>query len=112
MYSFEYFERLFRDHCGNLPRGDFAVMAPLVRVGGETHLLFEVRALHMRRQPGEVCFPGGRIEPGEEPVECAVRETTEELGIGRERIRIVGSIGLIYTWMDEPVDVVLGEILD
>ena len=35
-----------------------------------------------------------------------------ELGIGRERIRIVGSIGLIYTWMDEPVDVVLGEILD
>jgi 8-oxo-dGTP pyrophosphatase MutT (NUDIX family) len=87
-------------------------LAPLVRVDGQTHLLFEVRALHMRRQPGEVCFPGGRIEQGETPLECAVRETTEELGVSRERIRVVGSIGLIYTWLNEPVDVVLGEILD
>ncbi len=112
MYSFEYFEELFRNHCGDLPRGDFAVLAPLVRVNGQTHLLFEVRALHMRRQPGEVCFPGGRIERDETPLECAVRETTEELGVSRERIRVVGSIGLIYTWLNEPVDVVLGEILD
>ena len=59
-----------------------------------------------------MCFPGGRIEQGETPLECAVRETTEELGVSRERIRVVGSIGLIYTWLNEPVDVVLGEILD
>ena len=112
MYTFDYFEELFRNHCGDAPRGDYAVLAPLVRFHGQTHLLFEVRALHMRRQPGEVCFPGGRIESGETPEECAVRETTEELGIDRERIRVVGTIGLIYTWMNEPVDLVLGEILD
>ena len=110
MYDFDYFERLCREFCPETRRGDYAVLAPLVKVEGKTHLLFEVRALHMRRQPGEVCFPGGRIEKEETPLQCAVRETSEELGILKEKIRVVGNIGLIYTWMDEPVNVVLGEI--
>ncbi len=38
----------------------FAVLLPLVEVNGDVHILFEVRSLKMRRQPGEVCFPGGR----------------------------------------------------
>ena len=59
----------------------FAVLLPLVEVENEVHILFEVRALTLRRQPGEVCFPGGRIERGEEPKKAAVRETSEELGI-------------------------------
>ena len=36
-------------------------------------VLFEVRAAGIS-QPGEVCFPGGRIEPGETPEEAALRE--------------------------------------
>jgi peroxisomal coenzyme A diphosphatase NUDT7 len=59
----------------------FAVLLPLVEVNNEVHILFEVRALTLRRQPGEVCFPGGRIEKGEEPRRAAARETSEELGI-------------------------------
>jgi peroxisomal coenzyme A diphosphatase NUDT7 len=59
----------------------FAVLLPLVEVGNEVHILFEVRALTLRRQPGETCFPGGKIEEGEEPRIAAVRETSEELGI-------------------------------
>ena len=59
----------------------FAVLLPLVEVDNEVHILFEVRSLTLRRQPGEVCFPGGRIEKGEDPQRAAVRETSEELGI-------------------------------
>ncbi|WP_079509131.1 NUDIX hydrolase [Mesobacillus jeotgali] len=59
----------------------FAVLLPLVEVDNEVHILFEVRALTLRRQPGEICFPGGKIEKGEEPRKAAVRETSEELGI-------------------------------
>ena len=59
----------------------FAVLLPLVEVNDEVHILFEVRSLTMRRQPGEVCFPGGKIEKGEDPQKAAVRETSEELGI-------------------------------
>lgn len=64
----------------------FAVLLPLVEVNNEVHILFEVRALTLRRQPGEVCFPGGRIEKGEEPRIAAARETSEELGIKESEI--------------------------
>ena len=53
----------------------FAVLVPLVEANGELHLLYEVRAATLQRQPGEVCFPGGRIEEGETAVQCALRET-------------------------------------
>ena len=59
----------------------FSVLLPLVEVEDEVHVLFEVRSLTLRRQPGEVCFPGGRIETGEDPQRAAIRETSEELGI-------------------------------
>lgn len=77
-------------------RACYAVLVPLVEKDGKLHLLYEVRASHMRRQPGEVCFPGGRMEPGEEPITCALRETAEELGIGPERIEILGELDFLY----------------
>ena len=42
--------------------GQYAVLVPLVEREGKLHILYEVRSQDMRRQPGEVCFPGGRIE--------------------------------------------------
>ena len=110
MYSFEYFEKLFRNHCENLPKGEFAVLAPLVRVGGETHLLFEVRALHMRRQPGEVCFPGGGIEKGETKEECAIRETCEELGVSASAITIINEIDMLHVYSNYTMYCYLGKI--
>lgn len=64
----------------------YGVLVPLVEQGGDAHILFEVRADTMHRQPGEVCFPGGRAEEGETPEACAIRETCEELGIPRSAI--------------------------
>ncbi len=66
----------------------FSVLMPLVEKDGDTYVLFELRAKHMKTQPGEVCFPGGRIEPGEKAVDCAVREACEELGIFKEDIEV------------------------
>lgn len=73
----------------------YAVLVPLVERDGELCLLYEVRASTLRRQPGEVCFPGGRMEGSETPEECALRETREELGIPRERIRLLGRLDFI-----------------
>ena len=55
-----------------------AVLVPLIRHNGENCLLFEVRSPALKWQPGEVCFPGGRMEPGEPALACALRETEEE----------------------------------
>ncbi|WP_409302371.1 NUDIX hydrolase [Peribacillus sp. SCS-155] len=65
----------------------YAVLLPLIEKDGETHILFEVRSLELRRQPGEICFPGGRIDPQDADEEsAAIRETIEELGIRKEDI--------------------------
>lgn len=65
----------------------FAILLPLIEKDGEIHILFEVRSHQMRSQPGEICFPGGRIDKEDESEEdAAVRETMEELGIERRQI--------------------------
>ena len=51
-------------------RGGSAVLVPLVRQDGEYCLLYEIRSANVR-QPGEVCFPGGKREAGETAVRPA-----------------------------------------
>jgi peroxisomal coenzyme A diphosphatase NUDT7 len=70
-----------------------AVLIPLVQVDKEWHVLFEVRSRTMRKQPGDISFPGGRIDPTDQsPMEAALRETYEELGIDPSEIHIVGRL--------------------
>ena len=72
--------------------GRYAVLVPLVESEQGWQVLYEVRAAKLHRQPGEVCFPGGRLEGAESPEECALRETWEELGIPvQESVRTGGS---------------------
>lgn len=76
--------------------GDYfvsAVLLPLINSSEKTYVLFEVRASHLRRQPGEICFPGGGVEESElSPQETAVRETVEELGIDKSQIDLLGPL--------------------
>ena len=71
-------------------RQEFSVLCPLVEREDDVHLLFEVRAADLS-QGGEVCFPGGRVEPGESAAEAALRETEEELSIPRREIQLLGT---------------------
>ena len=48
---------------------------------GEHDVLLTERAHDMRSHPGQVSFPGGSIDPGETPVEAALREAEEEIGV-------------------------------
>jgi len=67
-----------------------AVLCSLVERADGLRLLFEVRAPQLR-QGGEVCFPGGRMEPGESAPDCALRETEEELSIPRQEVTLLGT---------------------
>ncbi len=77
----------------------YAVILPVIDLddGKGPQILYEVRAQKLDRQPGEVCFPGGQIESGETPLEAALRETEEELGICRDDIEIVSELVAIIT---------------
>ena len=67
-----------------------AVLCPLVEGEGGLRLLFEVRSSRVS-QGGEVCFPGGNMEPRETPQDCALRETEEELSIPRGEVTLLGT---------------------
>lgn len=72
-----------------------AVLCPLTEGEDGLRLLFEVRSSQVS-QGGEVCFPGGRMEPGESPRDCALRETEEELSIPREEVTVLGTPDFIW----------------
>lgn len=74
-----------------------AVIIPLVEELGELKVLFEVRSLKLKHQPGDVCFPGGKMELGETPLETAVRETMEELNLKKENIEIIGEMDYVVS---------------
>ena len=69
----------------------YAVLIPLVKTESGDALLLEVRSEKVR-QPGEVCFPGGRSECGETIIDTAVRETCEELGLEPDNIEVISEL--------------------
>ena len=81
-----------------------SVLIPLIQVDSETHLLFEVRSMKLRSQPGDTCFPGGRMDASDKnAMDCAIRETSEELGIQKNDIDhiipldyIISDTGIIH----------------
>ncbi|MBC5635444.1 CoA pyrophosphatase [Ornithinibacillus sp. BX22] len=88
-----------------------AVLIPLVEIEGEAHILFEVRSMQLRRQPGDICFPGGRMDPEDaSPMDCAIRETTEELGIHYDQITDVTPIDYVVADMGRIIYPYVGRI--
>ena len=107
------FERLHRRAPGidKLDRlWDAAVLLPLVRTPKGISVLFEERAHTLRSQPGEVCFPGGKREAGETAIQCALRETWEELGIPESAVTVIGEMDFIHIRAGSLLRPVLGEV--
>lgn len=90
----------------------FAVMVALVQRNGEPCVVFEKRSGGLRRQPGEICLPGGARDAGETALENAVRETMEELQITREQIHVIAQMDTLFTVYDNKVSVFLCELKD
>ena len=78
-----------------MKRASVAIL--MVDIDNETNILFQVRALHMRNQPGDISLPGGKIENDENPRETIEREVCEELGLSRSDFEIVESLDLLIT---------------
>jgi 8-oxo-dGTP pyrophosphatase MutT (NUDIX family) len=69
-----------------------AVLVPLYEEGGRLHAVFTKRPADMRRHAGEISFPGGRWDEGEELRDTALREAEEEIGLARELVAVVGAL--------------------
>lgn len=58
---------------------------------GEPGVLLTHRPETMRSHAGQAAFPGGKIDPGEDAIEAALREAHEELGIHPRDVRVIGA---------------------
>jgi len=70
-----------------------AVLVPLVNRPGRVHLLLTQRTLHLDDHAGQISFPGGRVEAADaNREETALRETEEEIGLGRGTVALLGRL--------------------
>lgn len=86
-----------------------AVLVPIVLRVPEPTVLLTRRTAHLHHHPGQVSFPGGRVEPEDlSPVDTALRETEEETGLKRAHIELLGCLPLYRTGTGFEVTPVVG----
>lgn len=67
-----------------------SVLIPLFVRGGQLHTLLTLRSQQLRTGAGEVCFPGGKRDPGDrDDVDTALREAQEEIGLPPDQVEVV-----------------------
>jgi 8-oxo-dGTP pyrophosphatase MutT (NUDIX family) len=69
-----------------------AVLVPLYVDGGDLHAVFTRRRHDLRSHAGEISFPGGRRDAGEDLRVTSLREAEEEIGLPREHVEILGAL--------------------
>jgi 8-oxo-dGTP pyrophosphatase MutT (NUDIX family) len=81
-------------------RKESAVLVPLFISEGAVHVVFTERRHDLRRHAGEISFPGGRRDPGDETLMAtALREACEEIGLPREAVTVAGALEPVGTFV-------------
>ena len=87
------FTKLFDfDASGYSDITEAAVFIPLVERSDGVHVMFTRRAAHLYHHAGQICFPGGRVEPTDpDYIQAALRETWEEVGVEPDFVELLGT---------------------
>ncbi len=95
------------------PHAVFAEAAVLIPVTdrADPGVILTKRPETMRKHPGQVAFPGGRVDPGDaDVIAAAVREAEEEIGLTPSLVEIVGALDLYRTITDYCITPVMAVI--
>jgi 8-oxo-dGTP pyrophosphatase MutT (NUDIX family) len=87
-----------------------AVLAAFTDRAEGPGILLLHRPSNMRSHPGQIALPGGGIDPGEAPVEAALREAWEELGIHQRDVRVIGTSDVYRTHSGFEITPVVGVV--
>lgn len=81
----------YRDSPGAL--AEAAVLVPVYEREGVPHVLMTRRREDLRLHPGQISFPGGRIETGDADARAAaLREAEEEVGLRASHVEVLGRL--------------------
>ena len=89
-----------------------AVLIALFEGDDGAEVLLTRRSMHMRNHRGEISFPGGRLDPGETPIETALREAHEEVGLDPRLPSVVGELAHLNTIVSRSYIVPIVSVLD
>lgn len=88
-----------------------AVLIPLAWFDDEWHLIYTRRTNRVESHKGQVSFPGGACDPGEEtPEQTALREAEEEIGVYSKDVRMLGKLAPMVTITSFRVTPVVGVV--
>ncbi|WP_298788008.1 CoA pyrophosphatase [uncultured Marinococcus sp.] len=88
-----------------------AVVVPLLQLHDEYHIMFERRAWSLQSQPGEICFPGGKIDDSDPtPLAAGLREFEEETGIPSHAMDVWGALDVVVQPFQRIVYPYIGEV--
>jgi len=74
-----------------------AVLVALADGTNGAEVLLTRRSEHLRNHQGEMSFPGGRVDPGESPLQAALREADEEVGLDPAEVTVIGELTHLNT---------------
>jgi 8-oxo-dGTP pyrophosphatase MutT (NUDIX family) len=80
-------------------RTEAAVLVPMHGWPNHPGLVFTERRADLSRHAGEISFPGGRRDDGEELLDTALREAEEEIGLSRDNVTVAGALPPIGTFV-------------
>ena len=74
-----------------------AVLVPVLATGSHLRVVFTKRSDTLSRHAGEISFPGGLADGGENPAAAALREAQEELGLPPSDVELLGALPSVHT---------------
>ncbi|MQA76234.1 MAG: NUDIX domain-containing protein [Solirubrobacterales bacterium] len=80
-------------------RIEAAVLVPLFGHPERPGVVFTERRADLRRHAGEISFPGGRRDDGEDLMTTALREADEEIGLAADQVEVIGALPPIGTFI-------------
>jgi len=89
-----------------------AVLIALVDGDDGAEVLLTRRSMEMRNHRGEISFPGGRLDAGESPIDAALREAHEEVGLDPSAPAVVGELAHLNTIVSRSYIVPVVAVLD
>uniref|UniRef100_A0A0N4ZQY0 Nudix hydrolase domain-containing protein n=1 Tax=Parastrongyloides trichosuri TaxID=131310 RepID=A0A0N4ZQY0_PARTI len=106
------FDNRFPNTNLNPKPGDSSVLIPLVNIDKEAHIIYTKRSMIMRTHKGQICFPGGKVDPNETWEMAALREAEEEIHLKKEQLDVwIPMFPVLDRGMTKTVTPIIAEII-